>query len=235
MVSYPPPGPDVGPEAQGVPVNPEKGSGTGLPSGPEAGVESLPQLLQGPPATIGRARSSRNRRRTGAWPGGGAPRVAPDSLESVADDVAHWLETTAQDVSRSLMDGVYAPFGARINPQQQARYYGETLFLPTGQLDPKQWWAEYQRLGPEGLATAINGGSRWRRSVGLPVMLPVSRFQETSVGPTPGGVVDTTPAGGWPEATPQGEPGPGASVPGMPREPDLGSDAEGEEAARAGS
>ena len=140
--------------------------------------------------------------------------------------MAHWVETTAQDVARAMMDGVYAPFGARISATDQARYYGETLFTPQGSLDPQQWWAEYQRLGPEGLAGAINGGARWRRSVGLPVLLPVSRFQETAVGPTPGGVVDTTPAGGWPEATPQGQPGPGALLPGLPQ---PGSGPEGEE------
>lgn len=207
------PGPPAG---QGVPVTPQGAgrAGEGLPAGAEAGVESLPQLLQGPPATIGRARANRNRRRTGAWPAGGAERVNPNSLESVADDVAYWIESTAKDVAGAMMDGIYAPFGARIGPQQQARYYGETLFTPQGSLDPTQWWAEYQRLGPEGLANAINGGARWRRQLGLPVLLPASRFQETSVGPTPGGVVDTTPAGGWPEATPLGEPGPGAIVPG---------------------
>ena len=204
------------PQGQGVPVAPSGASGQGLPADPEAGVESVPELLGGPPATIGRARAHRNRRRTGAWPAGGAPRVDPNSLESVADDVAYWVETTAQDVSRAMMDGMYAPFGARITPAEQARYYGETLFTPQGQLDPQQWWAEYARLGPAGLADAINGGAHWRRRMGLPVLLPVSRFQETPVGPTPGGVVGTTPAGGWPAHTPQGEPGPGALIPGMP-------------------
>jgi len=199
--------------ANGVPSEP-----VGLPEGmPGPLGEDAPaaaqEVLGGPPATIGRARSSGNRRRTGAWPGGGAPRVAPNSLESVADDVTHWVESTAQDVAGAMMDGVYAPFSARVSPQEQARYYGETLFTPQGQVDPKQWWAEYQRLGPEGLATAINGGAAWRRQHGLPVALPVSRFQETPVGPTPGGVVDTTPAGGWPALTPQGQPGPGALVP----------------------
>jgi hypothetical protein len=182
------------------------------------GEDAPAEVLGGPPATIGRARSNRNRRRTGAWPAGGAPRVSGDSLESVADETAHWLETTAQDVSRTMRDGVYAPFSARVSPQEQARYYGETLFTPQGQVDPKQWWAEYQRLGPEGLATAINGGAQWRRQHGLPVALPVSRFQETPVGPGPGGVVDTTPAGGWPALTAQGQPGPGAVVPGAQEE-----------------
>jgi hypothetical protein len=210
------------PEGQGAPVQPVAPPGettTGLPSDPtnleQQVTPDATGVITGPPATIGRARAFRNRRRTGAWPGGGTPRVNPNSLESVADDVAFWVESTAQDVARALMDGIYAPFGARISPQQQARYYGETLFTPQGQLDPQQWQAEYQRLGPEGLAAAINGGAGWRRQMGLPVFLPTSRFQETSVGPAPGGVVDTTPAGGWPAATPAGTPGPGAIVPGQ--------------------
>jgi hypothetical protein len=204
-----------------APEYPER-PGTGVPSQPVGLPQGMPgplgdalpaEVLGGPPATIGRARAHRNRRRTGAWPAGGAPRVDPNSLESVADDVTYWLESTAQDVSRAMMDGAYAPFGARISAQDQARYYGETLFTPQGQLDPGQWQAEYQRLGPDGLAQAINGGARWRRQRGLPVSLPVSRFQETSVGPTPGGVVDTTPAGGWRRHTPLGQPGPGGRPP----------------------
>lgn len=202
--------------------------GTGVPSlpvglpdgmpGPLGGeADTLPaEVLGGPPATIGRARAGRNRRRTGAWPAGGAPRVDPNSLESVSDDVSYWLESTAQDVSRAMMDGAHAPFGARISAQDQARYYGETLFTPQGQLDAGQWQAEYQRLGPDGLAQAITGGARWRRQRGLPVALPVSGFQETSVGPTPGGVLDGTPAGGWQQHTPAGQPGPGALGPGLP-------------------
>jgi hypothetical protein len=136
------------------------------------------------------------RQRTGAWPAGGTPRVEPNSLESVADDVAYWIETTAQDVARAMMDGMYAPFSARISQSDAARYYGETLFTPQGQLDPDQWWAEYRRLGPDGLARAINGGAQWRRAHGLRVALPVSRFQPTGVGPDTSGTVALTPASG---------------------------------------
>src|SRR5215510_4701510 len=185
--------------------------GTGVPSAPRSpleahegleatGVPSTPQgrsgVISGPPATIGRARSYRVRQRTGAWPAGGTPRVDPNSLESVADDVAHWIETTAQEVSRAMMDGMYAPFSARISQGDAARYYGETLFTPQGQLDPTQWWAEYSRLGPDGLARAINGAARWRRARGLRVALPVSQFQPTGVGPDSSGTVAMTPASG---------------------------------------
>ena len=108
------------------------------------------------------------------------PRVSPDSLESVADDVAFWIESTARDVARAMMDGVYAPFSARVSPQEQARYYAETLFTPQGTLDPVVWGKESARLGPEGLSRAINGAAVCR-SRGLPVLLPQSRFQPSGM------------------------------------------------------
>jgi hypothetical protein len=140
--------------------------------------------------------------------------VSPDSLESVADDVAYWVESTAQDVARAMMDGVYAPFAARVSPDQAARFYAETLFTPDGSLDPAQWQKEYARLGPQGLAAAINGAARYRQQRGLRVLLPTSRFQPvatqmTMQTPAAGIVAD---AAGAP-APPEGEFSPG--VPGM--------------------
>jgi hypothetical protein len=204
------------PSPPGSPTpSPYAGATNGLPvgpAGPVAGVNAsgLPVEAEGavgnipePPATLGRARGHRVRQRTGAWPAGGTPRVDPNSLESVSDDVAYWIESIAKDVSGAMMDGMYAPFSARLGQSDTARYYGETLFTPDGQLDPQQWWAEYARLGPDGLARAINGGARWRRSMGLRVALPVSKFQPTGVGPDSSGTVPLTPASGeQPDAPP---------------------------------
>lgn len=162
----------------------------GLPD-PGFSPEEQAALLAGPPPTIGRARAPRHRGRTGAWPPAGAPRVSGDSLESVADDVAYWIETTAVEVANAMKDGADPPFAARISPQEGARYYGESLFGTDGTLDPTQWRKEYQRLGPMGLADAIKVGAAWRRQMGLRVNLPVSRFQ-----PTGAGLIGTTPARG---------------------------------------
>lgn len=194
------------------------GSATGLPSAPtgaETDVidQALRDVIPNPPATIGRARGSRVRQRTGAWPAGGTPRVDPNSLEAVADDVAFWIEATAQEVARAMYDGIHAPFAARISSEEQARYYAETLFQPDGTLDPQQWWAEYARVGPDGLAKAINGGAAYRRARGLAVLLPASKFQQTGVGPDSAGMIGVTPAGGWPETTRADEEGPGSGPP----------------------
>ena len=176
---------------------------TGLPTEAESAVQNLDGVIPPPPPTLGRARGHRVRQRTGAWPAGGTPRVDPSSLESVSDDVAFWIEATAKDVAGAMMDGMYAPFSARLGQSDTAKYYGSTLFTPEGQLDPDQWWAEYARLGPDGLARAINGGARWRRQMGLRVALPVSKFQPTAVGPDSGGTVPLTPASGvQPDAPP---------------------------------
>lgn len=164
------------------------------PSGgetPTFSPEELEAALSGPPPTIGRARAPRHRGRTGAWPPAGAPRVAQDSLESVADDVAYWIEATAKEVAGAMYDGVHAPFAARISPSQAARYYGEVLFNPDGTLDPEVWRKEYARIGPAGLATAIRTGAQWRRQMGLRVNLPMSRFQ-----PVGSDLVRETPASG---------------------------------------
>jgi hypothetical protein len=171
-----------------------------LPSGGATVANlGLGAALTGPPLTLGRARAPRHRGRTGAWPPAGVPQVTPDSLESIADDVAFWIETTAQDVARSLMDGVYAPFSARVTADDQAQFYGETLFTPEGTLDVDQWQKEYARLGPQGLARAINGAALWRRARGLRVLLPQSRFQ-----PVGSDMTGITPAAGI-TAPPEGE------------------------------
>jgi hypothetical protein len=177
---------------------------------------------------LGRAKAPRNRQRAGAWPAGGVARVSPDSLEAVADDVAYWLEAESRAVARALMDGTYAPFAARVNPDQAARFYAETLFTPEGSLDPAVWQKEYARLGPQGLAAAINGGAAYRRQRGLRVLLPVSRFQPVGTQmtmPNPaGGIVTAADAA---TAPPEGEYSPG--VPGMVGYGMMGED-EGAEA-----
>jgi len=122
--------------------------------------------------------------------------------------VAFWVESTAQEVAGAMMDGVYAPFSARVGQQDAARYYGETLFTPQGTLDPQRWQQEYARLGGQGLAAAINGGAAWRRARGLPVLLPASRFQ-----PTGSQITMQTPAAGTVPAS--GPPGAPPGVPGM--------------------
>src|SRR5262252_1107067 len=106
------------PSAPRSPLEAHEGlEATGVPSSPGArgAGDGRSGVISGPPATIGRARGFRVRQRTGAWPAGGTPRVDPNSLESVADDVALWIETSAQEVSRAMMDGMYAPFSARIS------------------------------------------------------------------------------------------------------------------------
>ena len=158
------PQPVGGPSGPAAPPSPSDTPQEALEAVGATPEDALPGALSAPPLTLGRARAPRNRARSGAWPAGGVPRVSPDSLESVADDVAFWIESTARDVARAMMDGVYAPFSARVSPQEQARYYAETLFTPQGTLDPVVWGKEFARLGPEGLSRAINGAAVYRRS-----------------------------------------------------------------------
>lgn len=125
------------------------------------------------------------------------------------------------------MDGAYAPFSARVSPEQAARFYAETLFTPEGTLDPKAWQKEFARLGAQGLANAINGAARYREQRGLKVLLPTSRFQPVGTQmtlPNPAAGIVTDAAGI--SAPPEGEYSPG--VPGMVGQGMMGERAEPE-------
>lgn len=120
---------------------------------------------------------ARARRRTHALPARTAtPALHPEpkqgQLESIADELAEWVEQTSSAVALAMMDGTHAPFSARATQAQLAAFYGEMLFGPDGMPIPDQWSRMYQRTGADGLREAVEGGAKWRRDQGMPVVLP---------------------------------------------------------------
>lgn len=106
----------------------------------------------------------------------GVPEVQPapqrGSLESLGDEIGLWIEATSDAVAEAMMEGDRAPFSARVSQARLAEYYGSQLWDQNGNPNPQLWRREYQRVGADGLREAIDGGARWRRANGLPVVLP---------------------------------------------------------------
>jgi hypothetical protein len=100
------------------------------------------------------------------------PEPKAGTLESIADEIATWIEETSTAVAAAMMDGTHAPFSARASQQELAAFYGETLFGPDGMPVQDAWVSMYQRTGAEGLREAVEGGAEHRRSVGMPVIMP---------------------------------------------------------------
>lgn len=100
------------------------------------------------------------------------PEPKPGTLESIADEIALWIEGTSTAVAAAMMDGTHAPFSARASQAELAAFYGETLFTPDGMPNQEAWVRLYQRTGAEGLKEAVDGGAAFRETQGLPVVLP---------------------------------------------------------------
>lgn len=120
---------------------------------------------------------ARARRRTHALPARTAtPKLYPEpkqgQLESIADEIADWIEQTSSAVALAMMDGTHAPFSARATQAELGAFYGETLFGPDGMPIVEMWSRMYQRTGADGLREAVEGGQRYRESQGLPTTLP---------------------------------------------------------------
>jgi hypothetical protein len=100
------------------------------------------------------------------------PEPHPGQLESIADEIADWVEVTSSAVALAVMDGTHAPFSARATQAELSAFYGETLFDQTGMPVTEQWSKMYQRTGADGLKEAVEGGRKYREAQGLPVIMP---------------------------------------------------------------
>lgn len=100
------------------------------------------------------------------------PKPQRGSMEQVADDLGLWLEATADSVAGAMMEGDHAPFSARVSQERLAEFYGTTLWDQNGTPNAQLWHREFQRVGADGLREAVDGGAKWRRAQGLPVVLP---------------------------------------------------------------
>lgn len=124
----------------------------------------------------------------------GVPDVHPKpqrgSMEQIADDLGLWVEASADAVAGAMMEGDSAPFSARVSQARLAEYYGSQLWDVNGNPNAQLWHREYQRVGADGLREAVDGGAKWRRANGLPVVLP----PPTALGAQPTPSPDEEPA-----------------------------------------
>src|SRR5215471_9319938 len=75
----------------------------------------------------------------------------PNFLDGIADDLAKWIDQTADQVALAFAPG-RAPFSANISEEQKLEYYRSRLFNPDGSPNTQGREAEFQRLGPQGFA-----------------------------------------------------------------------------------
>ena len=66
-----------------------------------------------------------------------------------------------------------------------AEFYATTLWDTNGSPNAQAWHREYQRVGADGLREAVDGGAKWRRANGLPVVLPPPTAMGAEPTPSP--------------------------------------------------
>jgi hypothetical protein len=76
------------------------------------------------------------------------PRPRQGSLESIADELAEWVEGMSASIAGSLLDDQgRPPFGAPVTGAERLRYYDRQFFLPDGRPNLEGRQREAQRLG----------------------------------------------------------------------------------------
>jgi len=74
---------------------------------------------------------------------------AKNMLDEVADDLAVWIDDTANTLAMGMSLGGAAPFAANISEPEKLAYYRSRLFNPDGTPNMDGRNAEMQRMGPE--------------------------------------------------------------------------------------
>lgn len=71
-------------------------------------------------------------------------------LDSVATDLAIWIDQESTRIAAAMAPQGNAPFSAQISETQKLEYYKNQLFNPDGTPNLQGRAQEMQRLGPEG-------------------------------------------------------------------------------------
>lgn len=81
--------------------------------------------------------------------------AAKDMYELVADDLAQWIEDTADAIAGMMTDGSHAPFSARVTEGQKLAYYRGTLFNADGTPNVQARQQLLDRAGVKGYAAVL--------------------------------------------------------------------------------
>src|SRR5215471_1509794 len=147
------------------------------------------------------------------------PSQQPTMLDSVADDLAGWIDRTADEVANAFAPG-RAPFAAPVTEEQKLEYYRNQLFFPDGSPNPAGRQAQLTRLGTLGFTRVYKAVVRAYPALAVPTPPELTVPQQS---PSSGTLAPAVPAApgpppGAPPSPPPGSP-PGAvgPPPGPPR------------------
>jgi len=73
-------------------------------------------------------------------------------LDEVANDLAAWIDQTADAIAVAFTPQGIAPFSAQLSEKDKLEYYRSQLFNPDGSPNTQGRSQQLQRLGPEGFA-----------------------------------------------------------------------------------
>jgi|SRR5215831_14954568 len=109
-------------------------------------------------------------------------------LDDVANDLAVWIDKTADEVARAFAPG-RAPFAAPIDQEQKLQYYRSRLFNPDGTPNVQGRDAEVQRLGIAGFTQVYKAVINRFPELRVPAPPPIQVPQQwpTAGPPGPGG------------------------------------------------
>lgn len=80
------------------------------------------------------------------------PRREQSMLDTIATDLALWIDQTSSEIAAAMAPQGVAPFAAQVDETQKLQYYRSMLFNPDGTPNLQGRQAEIGRLGPQGFA-----------------------------------------------------------------------------------
>jgi hypothetical protein len=95
--------------------------------------------------------------RAAAGPNLSSPRGrgSPSLIDSVAEDLALWIDQTSTKIALAMSPGGLAPGAAPLSEEQKLAYYRDQLFNPDGTPNLAGREQQIQRLGPQGFSVVF--------------------------------------------------------------------------------
>jgi hypothetical protein len=135
-------------------------------------------------------------------------------LDSVANDLAVWLDQESTRIAAAMAPQGVAPFSAGLNEEQKLEYYRSKLFNPDGSPNLQGRQEEMQRLGPQSFTMVYKAVIKAYPQLRLPTPpgMPGGDITQATPPPMPSGVpVPNVPRGmltpSVPQITPIVQPG----------------------------
>lgn len=82
--------------------------------------------------------------------------------EQVSEELAQWIDDTAESLAESLLAGGRAPWSGEGSEKEKLDYYEKQMYLPDGTPNAAGRQAEMARLGPAGFAGVLGAVNKAR-------------------------------------------------------------------------